>query len=301
MNRRHTLAALALALAGNGLLQAPALAQARLRLPALQLETYNPGQRSVFPVSSTLITGPREALLVDAQFQRDDAQALVARVKASGKTLTTIFISQADPDFYFGLDVLCEAFPQARIVASAATVAAIQAQMQGKLAYWGPVLKDNAPRALVVPEVLQGDELRVDGQRVDVRGLRGPQPDRSYLWVPSLRTVLGGVLVSSGIHVWTADTQRPESRAAWLRTLDDIVALKPTRVVPSHFLGTAPAGLAAVDFTRRYLLDFEREAAAAPNAAALVSAMKRTYPDLGEPDSLDISAKVIKGEMAWPQ
>jgi len=44
------------------------------RQDALHLEVYNPGAKSVFPVSSEIVSGPHEAILIDAQFQRDDAQ-----------------------------------------------------------------------------------------------------------------------------------------------------------------------------------------------------------------------------------
>ena len=88
-------------------------------------------------------------------------------IKASGKTLTTIYISHGDPDYYFGLATLQDAFPQARIVATAQTVAHIQQTQAGKLAYWGPILKDSAPARTLVPEALQGDQLTLEGQRIE--------------------------------------------------------------------------------------------------------------------------------------
>ena len=117
-----------------------------LPVPALDIDIYNPGEESTFPVSSVLVTGEREALLIDAQFQRNDAENLVRKIRASGRTLTTIYISHQDPDYYFGLDVLHAAFPDARILATPQTVAGIQASAEGKLAYWGPVLGELAPR-----------------------------------------------------------------------------------------------------------------------------------------------------------
>lgn len=267
----------------------------------LRIEVYNPGEKAIFPVSATIISGEREAILVDAQFQRKDAEALVERLRAGGKTLSAVYISHGDPDYYFGLDVIRAAFPQARILASTPTVAHIRATMEGKLAYWGPILKDDAPHSLVLPETLNGDTLELEGRRIEIRGLQGPSPDRSYLWIPSLKTVAGGVVVSSGIHVWVADNQTPQSRRDWQATLREITALKPARVVPGHYLGAAPAGLGALKFTAAYLRDFEREAAKAGTSGALVAAMKTRYPHLGEADSLELSAKVIKGEMKWPQ
>ncbi|WP_426398641.1 MBL fold metallo-hydrolase [Ralstonia sp. R-29] len=270
----------------------------------LHLEVYNPGDKGIFPVSSEIVTGAHEAILIDAQFQRSDAQALVQKLKASGKTLTTVYISHSDPDYYFGLDVIHVAFPQAKIVATPQTVAAIRASMQGKLAYWGPILKDNAPKALVLPEVLQADHLTLEGRTIEIKGLNGPYtPDaaRTYLWIPSLKTVAGGVVVFNGDHVWVADTQTRESRLGWLQTLDNIAALKPATVVPGHFSGAMPKGLDAVRFTADYLKTFELQAAKANNSAELVKAMKTAYPTLGGDASLELSAKVIKGEMKWPQ
>lgn len=267
----------------------------------LRLEVYNPGDKAIFPVSSEIVYGDKEAILIDAQFQRNDAEALVAKIQASGRKLTTVYISQADPDFYFGLDVIRAAFPDAAIVASKETVAIIKAQMDGKLAYWGPILKGNAPTALVLPAVLKGDSLNLEGRKIEIRGLHGASPDRTYVWIPSLNTVAGGVLVNSGTHVWIADTQTPESRRHWLAALNDIASLKPATVVPGHYLGAAPKGLEAVTFTADYVRAFEQEAAKAADSKALIGAMKQRYPTLGAVPSLELSAKVIKGEMKWPQ
>ena len=266
----------------------------------LKIDVYNPAEKAIFPVSSELITGQHDAVLIDAQFQRNDAEALVQKIKASGKKLTTVYISHSDPDYYFGLDVIQAAFPEAKIVASEPTVKAIKASMQGKLAYWSPILKDNAPAKLVLPDVLKGDHLTLEGQPLEIKGLQGPAPQRSYVWIPSLKAVVGGVVVSSGIHVWVADTQTPKSRQDWIATLKGIEALKPTTVIPGHYLGEVTEGTKAVTFTADYLKSFEEHAAKTKDSAALIDAMKKAWPQLAEPSSLELSAKVIKGEMKWP-
>ncbi|OBV36843.1 MBL fold metallo-hydrolase [Janthinobacterium psychrotolerans] len=294
MHRRHLIATL-FAVGLSTLLPA-----AHAAAP-LQLQVYNPGEKAIFPVSSVIVSGERDAILVDAQFQHHDALALVRQIKDSGKTLRTVYISHSDPDYYFGLDVIHAAFPSAKIVATPQTVAAIKANMNGKLAYWAPLMKDNAPRALVLPQVLHADHLSLEGKRIEIKGLKGASPERSYLWIPSLKTVAGGVVVSSGLHVWVADTQTPQSRANWLATLDEIAALRPQAIVPGHFLGAAPAGMAALDYTRNYLQAFEKAAAAAKDSAALIKAMQEKFPQARENASLELSAKVIKGEMTWPQ
>lgn len=265
----------------------------------LTMEVYNPGEKSVFPVSSEIVSGEKEVVLIDAQFQGNDAEQLIEKIKATGKTLTTIYISHSDPDFYFGLDKIKAAFPQAKIVATPETIAAIEASKEGKLAYWGPILKENAPQSVVVPQPLQGNSFMVDGQKIEVKG---PTPDRTYVWIPALKAVVGGVPVAgNNIHLWVADTQTPQSRADWQQTLESIKALKPKVVVPGHFLPGAPQTLESVTFTQNYLTTLEKALPKAKDSAQLIAVMKKQYPDLKDESSLELGAKVLKGEMKWPQ
>lgn len=266
----------------------------------LSVQVYNPGAEAIFQVASVLVSGQRDAILVDAQFSSRDAAKLVELVKASGKRLTTIYISCGDPDFYFGLDTLLRAFPQARIVAPAAIVEQIRKSGDAKLAFWGPKLGDSAPTRIIVPEVLQGDQLTLEGRTLHVLGLDGPTPERSFIWIPSIRSVLGGIPVLAGEHVWMADTQSPLSHQQWLDTLGKIESLRPQRVIPGHFAPGAAQDLAAVRFTADYIRAFDQEAAKAADADALIAAMKQRYPTLAGEDSLTISARVAKGEMQWP-
>lgn len=267
----------------------------------LTLDVYNPGNNSVFPVSSEIISGSSEVVLIDAQFQKNDAQQLVDKIKKLNKKLTTIYISHSDPDYYFGLDTLTSAFPEAKVIATANTVDAIKATKDGKLAYWGGVLKDEAPTHVIVPEVIKGDYFTVDGEKLEIKGLDGVSPDRTYLWVPSLKAVVGGVIVSDNIHVWVADTQTEESRKNWLQTLKDIKALNPATVVPGHFTGASKLDVATVSFTQKYLQDFESAYKTSKNSGELIQKVAAKYPQLDDKSSLELSAKVIKGEMKWPQ
>jgi len=43
----------------------------------LTVTVYNPGEKAIFPVSSSLVTGDKEAILIDAQFDVQNGQALV--------------------------------------------------------------------------------------------------------------------------------------------------------------------------------------------------------------------------------
>lgn len=119
--------ALAASFTSAPLLAAPAApAPASAAKSQLRLQTFHPGPQAMFSVSSVLIEGRNDAILVNAQFAAGDARRLVEQIRASGKRLTTIYISHGDPDYYFGLATVQDAFPQARIVATAQTVAHIR-------------------------------------------------------------------------------------------------------------------------------------------------------------------------------
>ncbi|MCY1699052.1 Vmh family MBL fold metallo-hydrolase [Lelliottia sp. SL45] len=262
----------------------------------LTLDTYNPQEKGIFAVSSTLVSGPKEAVLFDAQFSVKDGEQLVEKVRRSGKTLSKIVITSGDPDFYFGLQPLVKAFPNAKVVATQAVVDHIKATKDAKLAFWGPQMKDGAPSELIVPQVIASTTFMVDGEKIDIE-----QADSyaAYVWIPSAKAILGGTGISSGIHLWTADTQTKASRQQWLYTLDEMAAHKPERVIPGHYLGTPPAGTAAIDFTRTYLQQFEQALAAHKASTGVIDTMKKQWSDLAEVSSLELSAKVNTGEMKW--
>lgn len=248
-----------------------------------------------------LVTGDTEALLIDGGFSYPDGNALVEEIKATGKSLKTIYISQSDPDYYFSLKPIKEAFPEARVIAASETVAAIKGNVAKKLAVWGPKLKENGPQTMAdiaMPDVFDGTALSVDGEVIEIVPAEG-LANRRYLFAPSLDAVFGGVMVFSGVHVWTADTPTKEKRAAWVANLDKIAARGPKIVVPGHMAPEAKMGLDAVEYTKSYLLAFEEELAKAKDSGALKAAMEARFPGLGMGVALDIGSKVATGEMKW--
>ena len=265
----------------------------------LSVKVYNADGNS-FNVNSTLVVGDKEAMVIDAGFTRADALRIAANVLDSGKQLKTIYVSQADPDYYFGVETLKEIFPQADVVTTPAVLEKINAKKAGKVAFWGPKMGANAPRSPVVPRALEGNTLTLDGQTIEIRGTQGVLAHRPYAWIPSIQAVVGNIGVFGGMHVWTADTQTAAERAAWVAQLDDMAALKPALVVPGHMKAGTQVDASNITFTKDYLQTFEKNLAATKSSAELVKAMQQAYPQLTDGAmSLDIGAKVNKGEMKW--
>src|SRR5438128_12542233 len=70
------------------------------------------------PISSTLISGKRDAVLVDTAITVDQNQKLVDWIAASGKHLTTIYATHGHGDHFFGLNKIHKKFPKSPLVAT---------------------------------------------------------------------------------------------------------------------------------------------------------------------------------------
>lgn len=267
---------------------------------SLTWKHFPAGQNGFFR-APVLVSSANEAVLIDGGFTLPDGKALADAIKATGKKLTTIYISQSDPDYYFSLGPIKVAFPDAKVIAASATVDAIKASVEKKLAVWGPQLKENGPQTLadiVMPETFDGKRLTVDGETIEIVDAEG-MANRRYLFVPSLNAVFGGVMIFNGVHVWTADTNSAELRAAWVANLEKLAARKPAVVVAGHMTSDAKNDLAGVEHTIAYLKAFEEELAKAKDSASLKAAMEGRFPNLGMAVALDIGSKVATGEMKW--
>jgi glyoxylase-like metal-dependent hydrolase (beta-lactamase superfamily II) len=266
----------------------------------LSWKHFPAGQNGFFR-APVLLSGATEAMLIDGGFTLSDGRAVADAIAANGKRLTSIYVSQSDPDYYFGLAAVRAAFPQVPVLAASATIAAINASVQKKLDVWGPQLKNNGPQTLadvVKLEAMDASSLSVDGAAIEIIDAEG-LANRRYLWVPSLEAIFGGVMVFSGVHVWTADTATAGQRAAWVKNLDAMAARRPRVVVAGHSTIDAPIDASAIAYTRDYLLAFEEECAKAADSSALIAAMTRRYPNAGMDVALQIGAKVVLGEMKW--
>ena len=265
----------------------------------LTLTVYNANGNS-FNVNSTLVSGEKDAIVIDAGFTRADAYRIAANVLDSGKRLTTIYVSQADPDYYFGVETLKEFFPQADVVTTPAVLKKLSEKVAGKVAFWGPQMGANAPKTPVIPRALESNTLSVEGQTIEIRGTEGLLAHRPYAWIPSIRAIVGNIGVFGNMHVWTADTQSKAERAAWVAELDDMAALQPAVVVPGHMHAGTPLDASNIRFTRTYLQTFEKQLGSVKTSAELIKAMQQAFPQVSDGGiSLDIGAKVNTGEMKW--
>jgi hypothetical protein len=264
----------------------------------LKLQVYNASENS-FGVASVIVSGKTDAVLIDAQFTLEDAEKVAAEIKASGKKLTTIYVSHADPDYYFGLEIFKKYFPDVVAYASPASVEAIKATAQKKLDVWGERLGKAITSNVVLPQVLKGNSIELEGQKVEIIGL-DEFPNKTFVWIPSIKAVVGGINVfGTTFNLWMADAQTTEARKNWITVLDKISALKPEIVIPAHANSNSPFDITTVNHTKSYIQFYEEALKTNKTSETLIKAIKAKYPTLTFDTALMIGAKVNTGEMKW--
>ncbi len=278
-------------------LAAASLTAAQTKLQ-LRVFTSTPNGLSV---NSTLIYGEKDAILIDPQFLLSEAHRVTAGILETKKNLTTIYVTHAQADHYFGLAVLKQAFPNAKIVALPETVAGIKANWDVRDKAWAAEYGGNIPApGPILPEALQGKTLLLEGEKLEITGgLMGEAPGNTMLWIPSLRAVIAGDILFSDVHFRVSrqipEDPRKDPRQEWMKSLDRIAALKPAVVIPGHQNAGSRNDLTILDFMKAYMRDFDAALTVSKSAAEFATAMKGRYPTLGMERSL-----INAAEAAFP-
>lgn len=245
--------------------------------------------------AATLIQGVHDAVLVDTFLTKDHAEMLVDWVVASGKNLTTIFITHGHGDHFFGLAALLARFPRARPVATPAVVEAMRSQLTPDWSdFWRRLFPDQIPERLLVAEPLTGDTIELEGQTLQIVDTgRTDTAHSSVLHAPSIGLIVGGDAVYNGVHLYLSETDT-ESRLEWIEALARLAALNPRAVVAAHKIPDNADDPRILAETQQYLRDFNRLDAATSDARALYDAMLALYPERINPGSLWAAANAAK-------
>jgi glyoxylase-like metal-dependent hydrolase (beta-lactamase superfamily II) len=234
-----------------------------------------------YDVNSTMIVGERDMVVIDPQFSLSEAHKLAADILETKKRLTTIYSTHAHPDHLFGLAVLKQAFPEAKIVALPATVNAARTGWPARQKFWFPVYGNNIPGPEpVLPEELATPVLTLEGEEFPITGgVQGADgPGNSFVWVPSLKAVITGDIVFD--HVYFG-VPREAARENWLKTISQIAALNPALVIPGHEGPGATRDMRSIDFMKKYIADWDVNVARSKTAAEMRANVLKQYPGLG--------------------
>ncbi len=264
----------------------------------LEVEVLQTSAGSLYS-NVVLIKGEEKAVLVDPPFTMADAHRAAAMVLDSGKELETIFVTHDHPDHFFAMEVLTNAFPNAKVVAHPTVVADIWRSMPFKVKRWGPMLGANGPKTPTAPAALDGDVIMLEGRELKVLGpMQGDHHHATALYAPSIDALFAGDLLFNEMYLWLGEHGRKETRE-WGKAVDDLAALEPEIVVPGHAKPGMPNDASSLAYTGGFIefwLDATRKA---KNSEELRAMVIEQYPD-----SIDVlgdfllgnSSKVAMGE-----
>ena len=173
-----------------------------------------PGTKQLMwsPISSTLICGRRDAVLVDTFITVEQADILVDWVAASGKNLTTIYVTHGHGDHFFGIGALLDRFPNARAVATPDVVKLMRQQASPEVLanFWNPLFPGQIPDRLVIAEELKRNEIDLEGHDLVVVEVGHTDTDyTTCLHVPSVGQVVAGDVAYNDIHLSPSRTRKP--------------------------------------------------------------------------------------------
>jgi glyoxylase-like metal-dependent hydrolase (beta-lactamase superfamily II) len=254
--------------------------------PKFQLQVFTSSAPG-YSVTSTLISGERDAILIDTQFLKSDAMKVAEAIKATGKNLTAVYSTHAHPDHLFGIAVLKEQFPNTRYVALPEVADRVVTGWPARRNFWFPTYGDELPgETPIVPEKLAAPELELEGEKFPITGeVVGDGPGNSFVRIPSLNAVVAGDIVFNQAHFG-----QPADPAPWIATLDQIAALNPAILVAGHQKEGAPNDPGAIQWMKTYMSDFAAFRGESKSAAELEMKMLEKYPGLALENLLDTAA-----------
>ncbi|MDT8913627.1 MBL fold metallo-hydrolase [Amycolatopsis sp. PS_44_ISF1] len=230
------------------------------------------------PLSSTLIHGRHDAVLVDPSWTIEQTTRLGDWIEATGVRLRAIYITHGHGDHWFGTAQLLERFPGATVYATDGTIRLMHRQATSRPEFWDVLFPGLIGETPVLAQSVPHDGFTLEGHRlVPVETGHTDTDDTTVLHVPDLGLVVAGDVVYNGVHQMLQELGETGLQS-WLDALDTVEALHPRAVVAGHKNRALPDDPAAISHTRQYLLDARELLATSPSPSAFFDEMSARHP-----------------------
>ena len=250
------------------------------------------------PITSTLIHGESEAVLVDPQFTFDQGRQVADWVRSSGKHLSAIYVTHGHGDHWFAAPVILEAFPDAAVVATRGTIdlMARQADPAFRAAFWDRLFPGQIPTDPVDVKEIPSGGISLEGEPLLAVEVGHSDTDATtVLWVPSIRLAVAGDVIYNGVHQYLDESQNG-GRDAWRRAIDKVRDLGPAHVVAGHKNRDRDDDPVNITLTRKYLDDVDALLAKDLSSRKLFDEMLKLYPDRLNPGALWAGVVTLLGD-----
>src|SRR5882757_1207792 len=173
------------------------------------------------PISSTVIYGEHDAILIDAPHTIERAGELVQWLAAHDKNLVAMYATHGHGDHWFGFSIVAEKFPQARLLGTEGTVALAREQggerVQG---IWRGMFPGQLPETILPLQVVDGPSFWLEGHEIRfVEAGRSDTRDTTFVHVPELGLVVAGDIIYNQVHLYLGETDAAQ-RQEWIAAVD---------------------------------------------------------------------------------
>ena len=232
------------------------------------------------PLSSTLIFGERDAVLVDPPYTRDQIRRAGDWVERFGKRLAYIYATHGHGDHWFGTDLLMQRFPGAVAYATEGTIGLMHKQaIEGRAQLWDKDFPGLIPDSPVVYRPIPAEGFELEDNRIHaIETGHTDTDDTTVLHVPSIGLVVAGDVAYNGVHQYLLESVGG-GLEAWLKAIDQVAALHPRAVIAGHKNKDLPDDPAILGQTRDYLLDAQRLLTDKPSPREFYDQMLDRYPN----------------------
>ena len=267
----------------------------------LALRVFFSSEEKGFSVASVIVYGKEEAVLIDTQWSRANAYRVCAELCELGKKLTTIFVTHAHPDHYFGTAYIAEQFPGVKCVAPAEAARTINTQFFDKIDHWTEVIGwQNVCTKMVELEPVQDNVIMIEGERIEIfPHCMGDIRYNSLVWIPSIKTAYGSDILFNEAHPFTCEVTKHE-RELWMQDIDLIESLNPDVIIPGHQRPGMPFDHSTLKFMREYLIATEEVLESTKTEGEFFLEMCRRFPTSNLVMlSNEMNASVHKSNREW--
>jgi glyoxylase-like metal-dependent hydrolase (beta-lactamase superfamily II) len=239
------------------------------------------------PLSTTLIYGSTDAVLVDPPFIDEHIQQVGDWIERSGKRLTAIYATHGHGDHWFGTAELVKRFPGARVYATPGTIEMMHQQAgAGREQLWDKIFPGQIPASPVLAEPIPAEGILLEGNVLQAIEVGHSDTDKTtVLHVPSIGLVVAGDIAYNGVHQYIAEG-RDGGFAEWIDAVDQVAKLQPVSVVAGHKNVDLADDPIILDQTKQYLRDVIKLLANSPSAEEFFEAMMAIYGDRINPSPL---------------